>query len=473
MRLFWSLVVISASAGITTAEDWPQWLGPKRDGVWRDTGLVEKFPPGGPKVLWKEPVGVGYAGPAVAGGKLFVTDYVPGDKTKLPDGGFKKGRFAGTERVVCRDAATGKQAWATEYAVEYTVSYPAGPRCTPTVDGDLVYTLGAMGDLKALNVADGKEVWAKNFMKDYESGLPQWGFSAAPLVDGDKLICLAGGTNDRLVVAFDKKTGKELWASQSCLGDFGYCPPMIYHFGGGNAPAGSPPPAFGGTRQLIIWHSKAVVGLNPDTGKRLWRVEFDVKAALTAPTPRKVGDDKLVVTSFYNGSMLLKVTADKAEVVWKSKAKGETPDLTTDLSSIMSTPVVAGDHIYGVCSYGQLRCIEANTGKRVWESMQATRGARTPAKIAAEPEPDDKERWSLAFIVPHGDRYFLFNEQGDLIIAKLSPKGYEEIDRAHVIDPTNTMAGRGRLVVWMHPAFADKCVFVRNDKELICVSLAK
>ena len=90
-----------------------------------------------------------------------------------------------------------------------------------------------------------------------------------------------------------------------------------------------------------------------------------------------------------------------------------------------------------------------------------------------EPEPDDKERWSLAFIVPHGDRYFLFNEQGDLIIAKLSPKGYEEIDRAHVIDPTNTMAGRGRLVVWMHPAFADKCVFVRNDKELICVSLAK
>ena len=296
-------------------------------------------------------------------------------------------------------------------------------------------------------------------MTDYESGLPQWGFAAAPLVDGDKLICLAGGTNDRLVVAFDKKTGKELWASQSCLGDFGYCPPMIYEFGG--------------SRQLIIWHAKAVVGLNPDTGKRLWRVEFDVKAALTAPTPRKVGDDKLFVTSFYNGSMLLKVTADKAEVVWKSKAKGETPDLTTDLSSIMSTPVVAGDHIYGVCSYGQLRCIEANTGKRVWESMQATRGTRTPPKIAAEPQPADSERWSLAFLIPQGDRYFLFNEQGDLIIAKLSPKGYEEIDRAHVIDPTNTMAGRGRLVVWMHPAFADKCVFVRNDKELICVSLAK
>jgi outer membrane protein assembly factor BamB len=444
---------------VSTADDWPQWLGPKRDGVWRETGLVEQFPKGGPKQLWKAPVGIGYAGPAVAGGKVFVMDYTPGVKGKLPGNGFTRGRFAGTERVTCRDAASGKELWKTEYPVEYTVSYPAGPRCTPAVDGDCVYTLGAMGDLKCLKVSDGKELWSKNFMKDYEAGLPVWGFAAHPLVDGDKLICLVGGSNDRLVVAFDKKTGKELWASQACGGDFGYCPPMIYEFGG--------------KRQLIIWHTRAVVGLDPDTGKRLWRVEFDVKAALTAPTPRKVGNDKLFVTSFYNGSMLLKVGADKAEIVWKSKARGETPDKTTDLSSIICTPWVDGDHIYGVCSYGQLRCIEANTGKRVWETMQATRGKRTPEKVAEDPEPADSERWSNAFIIPQGDRYFLFNEQGDLIITRMTPKGYKELDRAHVIDPTNTMAGRGRLVVWMHPAFANKCVFVRNDKELICVSLAK
>ena len=460
MRLFWSLAVLVAITGTATAEDWPQWLGTKRDGVWRDTGLVEKFPKGGPKVAWKADVGVGYAGPAVANGKVFVLDLVPANDAKLPASGFAKGtRVPGKERVLCLDEKTGKKLWATDYPVEYTVSYAAGPRCTPTVDGDFVYTLGAMGDLKAVTVADGKVVWSKNFMKDYDAGLPVWGFAAHPLVDGDKLICLVGGTNDRLVVAFDKKTGKELWTSQSCQGDFGYCPPMIYEFGG--------------KPQLIIWHARAVVGLEPNTGRQLWRVPFDSRAALTAPTPRKVGDDKLFITSFYNGSMLMRVGADKADVVWKSKAKGETPDLTTDLSSIMATPVVVGDHIYGVCSYGQLRCIEANTGKRMWESMLATRGARTPAKIAENPEPDDKERWSLAFLIPHGDRYFLFNEQGDLIIAKLSPKGYEEIDRVHVIDPTNTMAGRGRLVVWMHPAFANKCVYVRNDKELICVSLAE
>jgi outer membrane protein assembly factor BamB len=459
MRQFWSLVVVVTSAGIVTAEDWPQWLGPKRDGVWRETGLVEKFPKDGPKVVWKEPIGVGYAGPAVADGKVFVMEYLPVDKAKLPDSGFTKGRFEGQERIMCRDAATGQGEWSYAYAVEYTVSYPAGPRCTPTVDGDMVYTLGAMGDLRALKVKNGMKVWSKNFIKDYESGLPVWGFAAHPLIDGNKLICLVGGSKDRLVVAFDKKTGDELWAAESCGGDFGYCPPMIYEFAG--------------KRQLIIWHTRAVLGLDPDTGKRLWRVEFDVKAALTAPTPRKVGDDKLFITSFYNGSMLLKPGTDKAEIVWKSKAKGELANLTTDLSSIIATPWVDGDHIYGVCSYGQLRCIEANTGKRVWETMQATRGKRTPAKIAAQEEPADNERWSNAFIIPQGDRYFLFNEQGDLIIARMSPKGYEEIDRAHIIDPTNTMAGRGRLVVWMHPAFANKCVFVRNDKELICVSLAK
>lgn len=460
MRLLQSLVLIGACAGGAAAEDWPQWLGPKRDGVWREGGVVETFPAGGPKQVWKTAVGVGYAGPAVANGKLFVIDLVPADPSKLPSDGFAKGaRVVGKERVLCLDAATGKQLWATDYPVEYTVSYAAGPRCTPTVDGDLVYTLGAMGDLRALSAADGKVVWAKNFMTDYDARLPVWGFASHPLVDGDKLVCLVGGTNDRLVVAFDKRTGKELWAAQSCPGDFGYSPPMAYEFGG--------------KRQIIVWHARAVVGLDPDTGKQLWRVPFEVKYALTAPTPRKVGDDKLFVTSFYNGSLLLKVGADRADVVWKSKARSEAPGQTTDLSSIMAAPVVAGAHIYGVCSYGQLRCIETDTGKRVWETMQATRGARTPAKIAADPEPDGKERWNLAFLIPHGDRYFLFNEQGDLIIARLTPKGYEELDRAHIIEPTNTMAGNGRLVVWMHPAFANKCVYVRNDKELICYSLAK
>jgi outer membrane protein assembly factor BamB len=460
MPRFFLALALALTPALAHADDWPQWLGPKRDGVWRETGVIDTFPAGGPKKLWSARVGAGYAGPAVTGGKVFVIDLVPAKGATLPDSGFAKGaRVPGNERVLCLDEKTGTELWKHEYPAEYRISYAAGPRCTPVVDGDKVYTLGAMGHLACVDIPTGKPVWEKDFIKDYDAYLPVWGFAANPLIDGEKLICLVGGSDSRLVVAFDKKTGKQIWAAESCGGDFGYCPPMIYEFGG--------------RRQLIIWHSRGVLGLEPETGKRIWRVDFVAKAALTAPTPRKVGDDGLFITSFYNGSMLLRVKADGAEVVWKSKAKGEMPNQTTDLSSIMPTPWVDGDYTYGVCSYGQLRCIETKTGKRVWETMRATRGALTPKKVAESEEPAQSERWSNAFIVPHDGRYFLFNEQGDLIIAKLSPKGYEELSRAHLIDPTNTMAGQGRKVVWMHPAFADRCVFVRNDKELICYSLAK
>ncbi len=438
-----------ATTSLLHADDWPQWLGSKRDGIWREKGIINKFPAGGPKVVWRAPLGAGYTGPAVADGKVFLMDRVTPTGKPGPEG---------TERVVCLDEKTGKELWKHEYDCTYRIAYNAGPRCTPTVDGDRVYTLGAMGDLRCLDVAKGTLLWSKNFVKDYNAPIQTWGFASHPLVDGDRLICLTGGSDDRLVVAFDKKTGKEIWASQSSGGSFGYSPPVIYEFGD--------------RRQLIIWHSKAVVGLEPQTGKRLWKVDFEVKADLTAPMPRKVGEDGLFVTSFYNGSMLLKVDADKAVVVWRSMAKGERPDQTTDLSSIIPTPVVDGKFIYGICSYGQLRCIEATTGKRVWETMKATRGEDTPPKVAAEPTPAPSERWSNAFLIPHGDRYFIFNEQGDLIIAKLSPEGYEEIDRARIIEPTNGQAGRGRKVVWVHPAFANQCIFVRNDKEAVCLSLA-
>jgi outer membrane protein assembly factor BamB len=457
MRSILGLTALTLLVTTARADDWPQWLGPKRDGVWRETGIIDTFPKDGPKKLWSVPVGTGYSGPAVAGGKVFVMDRVLAPGVKSPENAFGKPKLKGTERVLCLDEKTGRELWKHEYPAEYAISYSSGPRCTPIVDGDRVYTLGAMGHLFCLNAADGKPVWSKDFIKDYESFLPTWGFAAHPLVDGEKLICLVGGSDNRLVVAFDKKTGAELWAAEHCPGDFGYSPPMIYEFGG--------------KRQLVIWHSRAVLGLEPETGKRIWNADFEIKAGLTAPTARKVGEDRLFVTSFYNGSMLLRVKADGAEVVWKSKAKGEGIHQTADLSSIMPTPVIDGDYVYGVCSYGQLRCIEVDTGKRIWESMKATRGKLTPPRVAERDEPDGGERWSNAFIIPHVDRYFLFNEQGDLIIAKLSPKGYEEMSRAHLIDPTNK--DPRRLVVWTHPAFANKCVFVRNDKELACFDLAK
>ncbi len=460
MRLLASLAVL-AVAGVVRADDWPQWMGPNRDGVWKETGLVEKFPEGGPKVLWEARVGQGYAGPAVAAGKVYLLDRVLAAGEKTPAGGFDEAVVKGGERVLCFDAQSGKQLWEHTYPCTYRISYAAGPRCTPSVGGDRVYTLGAMGDLLCLDAGSGKVVWSKNFPGDFGAKVPVWGFAAHPLVDGDKLICLVGGTDGRLVMAFDKKTGAEKWRSLSYeSGDFGYSPPVIY--------------TLAGRRQLVIWTPKALNGLDPETGKRLWSVPFEAKASLTAPMPRAAGDE-VFVTSFYNGSMLVRVTPDGATAVWRSKAKGEKPNQTTDLSSIIPTPVLKGGYVYGVCSYGELRCVELQTGKRVWETMRATRGPLTPERVRENPEPSVgspwSERWANAFLVENGDRFVLFNEQGELILARLSPSGYEEVSRAQVLKPTNKMAGRP--VVWTYPAFADKCVFARNDEKLVCVSLAR
>jgi outer membrane protein assembly factor BamB len=273
--------------------------------------------------------------------------------------------------------------------------------------------------------------------------VPLWGFAAHPLLDGDKLICLVGGEGS-VVVAFHKDTGKELWRALSVSdSEIGYCPPVIFEAGG--------------KRQLIIWHPEAVNGLDPETGQVYWTQPFQVKANLTFPTPRRDGD-RLFVTSFYNGSLMLRLDPDRpaASVIWKGKSSSEQPTKTDGLHSIIPTPIFKGDWIYGVCSYGQLRCLKADTGERVWETLQATGG-----KL---------ERWANAFLIPQGDRYFLFNEHGDLIIARLTPKGYDEIGRAHVIEPTTRLTSHP--VVWVHPAFAHQAMYVRNDKEIIKVSLA-
>ncbi len=423
------------------ADDWPQWLGPERDGVWRETGIVEKFPPGGPRVRWRTPVGGGYAGPAVADGRVYLMDRQLPEGVRNPANPFAKERVPGSERVLCLSAENGKVLWKYEYQCDYQISYPAGPRTTPVVHGGRVYALGAMGDLLALDAVTGKLIWSRNLAKDYQFAAPLWGCSAHPLLDGDRLICMVGGEGTT-VVAFHKDTGKELWRALTAK-EPGYCPPMIY--------------TAGGKRQLIVWHPEAVNSLDPETGKLYWSQPFRLKAGLAIPTPRQAGD-LLFVTAFYNGPMMLKLDSGKpaATVLWKGNSDSEMK--TDGLHAIMSTPFIKDGHIYGVCSYGQLRCLKVDSGERVWETLAATTPNNRPA------------RWANAFLVAHENRFFLFNEKGDLIIARLTPKGYDEIDRAHLLEPTGVAMGRD--ILWSHPAFANRCLFARNDKEIICVSLA-
>ena len=178
---------------------------------------------------------------------------------------------------------------------------------------------------------------------------------------------------------------------------------------------------------------------------------------------RTLAGDRLFFSAFYDGPLMLKVNGSaKPDVAWHGMGRGEKPDDTDGLHSIMSTPFLKDGHIYGVCSYGELRCLDATTGARLWSTHQATTGKSV--------------RWGHAFLVRVGDsdRYVLFNERGDLILAELTPKGYREINRANILEPTNTTAGpSGRRVIWSHPAFANRSVYARNDREIVCVSLAR
>ncbi|MEM7353211.1 MAG: PQQ-binding-like beta-propeller repeat protein, partial [Acidobacteriota bacterium] len=352
----------------------------------------------------------------------------------------------GTERVVALDEATGKVLWSYSWEADYAglePRYAIGPRVTPTIDGDQVYVLGAMGQLISLDVESGKVLWQKDFVADYGTKVPIWGMSGAPLVDGSLLICLVGGQEGAEIVAFDKATGREVWRALDAGSEPGYNPPTLVEAGG--------------RRQLIIWHPKAVSALEPRTGKVLWEEPFDVQLGLTVATPVFDGQH-LLVSAFFEGSMLLDLAAaPKAKRVWKVGGKSEID--SEGLHALITTPVIDGDAFYGVGSYGELRGLDLASGERLWES-------RRPVV--------EKARWAAAFLVRHEDRTFISNDRGELIIARLDRQGYHEIDRTELIEPTSPVGRRERGAVhWSHPAYANRHIVVRNDKEIVRASLAK
>ncbi len=428
-------LVFLAAASLALADDWPEWRGAGRSGVWSETGILDRFPGEGLTYTWRVPIHGGYAGPVVADGRIFVTDFRRGEANK------------GTERALALDERTGKILWIHESPVDYTglmEPYAIGPRATPTVDGDRVYVQGAMGALFCLDTKSGVVIWKKDYVKDYGTEVPVWGMVGAPLVEGKLLIALVGGAPDAKVVAFDKMTGREVWRALSSDFEPGYAPPTIVETGG--------------ARQLIIWHPQAVASLDPATGRQHWEVPFDVEMGLAVATP-VFDDGRLLVSSFFNGSMLLALDAEKpaARMVWKGKSDSEIK--TDGLHALITTPFFDDGHIYGICSYGQFRALDARTGERVWESLQPI---------------VEKARWAAGLIVRNGDRYFINNDRGDLIIARLSPQGYREISRTKLIEPTSPASRRQMgAVLWSHPAYANRHIVVRNDEEIVRADLRK
>ena len=417
---------------VATATDWPEWRGEGRRGEWNETGILQAFPADGLDIRWRVPVNVGYSGPAVAAGRVYVTDYRSTSARQ------------GVERILCLDEKTGKTLWTREWRANYaSMSYGNGPRATPTVDGDRVYVLGAAGMLVCLNTADGSELWRRELQKDYRANMPIYGFAGAPLVDGERLICLVGGEPDAKIVALNKMTGKEIWRALSGDSATGYSPPFLIEHTGRS--------------QLIQWHPRAVVSLEPATGEILWEQPFRVHLNVSVATPVKDGA-RLLVSSEFNGSLMLDLDDSRpaARMVWKGKS--DSAIRSDGLHALISTPVIRGDHIYGIGVYGHFRCIRADTGERVWETFDVTGG---------------RARWAAGFIVRNGERYFINNDAGELIIAMLSPDGYKEISRTRLLNPTSYSGNRraAGAVNWSHPAYANRHIFARNDEEIVCASL--
>jgi outer membrane protein assembly factor BamB len=401
------------------AADWPQFRGPNRDGNWNETGILESFPREGLKIRWRHPVGGGWPSPVVAQGRVFVFDV---ELTK-----------PARERLHCFEEKTGKVLWLYGYKENYSEwtyvpERGAGPTATPIVEQQRIYTVGANGYVHCLDVKTGTVIWEKNIGQDYE--VDEMACRPSPLIEGSLLIVFTGARPGASIIALDKQTGKEVWKALD------------------DRVSNSSPIAitFAGKRQLIVWSDNSITSLDPANGHTYWRELMTTSSNDSTATP-VFQDSGLLVSGLMLG---LSGDSPAASFRWP---ENRVP--SKRLLSNTSSPVWQGDYIFSARSGGELVCLEAATGRQLWSTTNVTT-QRNGASI---------------HITPQGGGFFLFTDEGNLIRAQLSPAGYREISRSHLIDPTWPFAGA--KFVYAPPAFANRHVFVRSEAEVVCASLEK
>jgi outer membrane protein assembly factor BamB len=411
MPWFRSLLVLALCASFAAADDWPQWLGPRRD-----ASSTEKVAPWkeAPKVLWTQPAGEGNSSPVVAGGRVFLHTRV-----KEKD----------EEELVALDAATGKQAWRTAYPRgKGSFLFGNGPRATPAVVDGRVYTFGITGILTCFDAADGKQLWQVDTLKKFSAPSLLFGASCSPLVDGNRVLVAVGGKGTT-VVAFDREKGDVLW--KALEDPASYASPTV--FGEGKQ------------RQAVFLTGKGVASLSPADGSVFWRYDFEDPFHESASTPIRAGD-LLLAGSIGAGSVGLRLETkdDKpaAAEVWKN------PQLTC----YFSTPVAVGkEYVYLVTGTpppalaisAALRCVDAKTGKETWQQPKVG-------------------KYHASLTRTGDDMLLMLNDGGNLILLEPDPKEYRELARAKVCGET-----------WAHPALADGRLYVRDTDKLYCLELSK
>ncbi|MBI5775349.1 MAG: PQQ-binding-like beta-propeller repeat protein [Verrucomicrobia bacterium] len=401
--------------GSVRAGDWPRWRGPENTGYIPAGERIPDRLPADAKPLWRVPLGEGVASPVVARGRVFCLE-----------------KKDSKEMVFAVDATSGRRLWSVALDDSFEDTQGIGPRCTPTVDGDRLWAQSRKGELKCFATADGTLLWRKNFVTDFaapftgETGLAagadRHGYNGAPIVDGENLIVLAGGTNGASVVCLKKATGALVWKSQS--DPAAYAPPIIV--------------TIGGIRQIVAFMVTGLIGVDIKDGRLLWQVPLKTKFGRHVTTPTVV-DDIVMVASHEFGLVGVKVSSDgknqKAEQIWTNK--------TAAIN--FSSPVTVGKHLYGLGPAKNLICVEAATGKIAWSKD----GVITSGAGKAH----------AGFLVA-GKNLLALTDGGQLVQFSAAADAFKEVSRTQVCGFN-----------WCNPAYADGKLYLRDAKDLACVNL--
>ena len=416
MRRLFTIAAILLFAATAQAADWPQWLGPERNGVSGETGLMQSWPATGPVVQWRVPLGKGFSGISIADGRIY-TMYAA----------------AGDEYAICLDAQTGEKIWRHRTGPYYKESQGGdGPRSTPTVDGATVYVLSATGNIYSLTTAHGALIWKKDLTAEFDSEVPKWGFSTSVLVEGDLLLLEAGGVDGNFVVdmvidrttsttavALDKATGNTVWTALD--------EKMSY----------SSPVAFtaAGQRQAVFFTAYSLTGLALEDGRQLWQLPWKTRWDVSASTPIFIPPDKLFIsTGDDSGAAVLQVTGSgddiAVEKIWQNKK----------MKTHFGTAIHYQGHLYGF-DKSVLKCLDATTGEEKWK----TRGYGKGSLLIAD------------------GHLFILGEEGQLGLVEATPETFREKSKSQIFN--------GRC--WTVPSIADGRIYARDENEIVCLDVRK
>jgi outer membrane protein assembly factor BamB len=381
--------------GVGDAGDWPQWRGPNRDGLSRETGLRTAWPAAGPRVLWRKPVGRGFSSVAVAGGRLYTME--------------EADAALGVEAVVCLDAATGNENWRFRYPNRYEERFGSGPRSTPAVDGGFVYAVGPTGIFHCLRADTGQKVWRHDLREEFAGRPIRYGVSFSPLVEGDLVYAMPGGPNGNAVAAFDKRTGTLVWKALD--DEVGYSSPVLM--------------TAHGVRQVLFFTNSALVSLSPRDGRQLWRYPWQTESGFNIATPIVAGNYVFISSAYGKGCALLEVTVEADNSLRVGRVYEH-----NRMRNYFASSVRFGEHIYGL-DMTDLVCLAVRTGEVAWRE-KGLRSFRKGSLLIAD------------------GHIILLGEDSTLTLARATPDGYQ-VQASHRVSQnkcwTVPALARGKLYI--------------------------